>query len=320
MANIINTLNCADGAKNTGFGSCVLDPKKIIGAIEVPFGAYLTAANLASQTALQTALTAKMTLDSPLLRWYPIWNFEGIEDGSDELTLQTMGYGGEYPVREGYYKWKFQFITGGLCLLKNLRTHNGSGKYYYFVDSDGVLFGVKQGIGAASTLRPVPIQYFHAQPFKVNDGTNVTAYRVHFTFQQKYLNDLVGFADTSDFDITAIAGLQDLSIENFNALVAGVVKIQVFVGCDHTNLYDAFSSVLSTIANWQVKNKLTGATITITSIVLDAANKAFTFTLDTADADYPAAGQDLTIQLVAPTALATAGMPGYETNILTLTV
>lgn len=320
MANITNTLNCADGAKNTGHGNCVLDPKKIIGAIEVPFGAFLSAANLASQTALQTALLAKMTLDSPLLRWYPIWNFEGLEDNSDDLTVQALGYGGEYPVREGYYKWKFQFITGGLCLLKNLRTHNGTGKNYYFIDSDGVLYGTKRGIGNASNIYPVPIQYFHAQPFKINDGANVTAYKVHFTFQQKYLNDLVGFADTSDFDITAIAGLQDLLIENFNALTGGVVKLQVFVGCDHMNLYDAYSSVLSTAANWLVKNKITGNAITITSVVVDAANKAFTFTLDTGDADYPGSGADLTIQLVAPTALATAGMPGYETSILTLTV
>lgn len=320
MANIINTLNCADGAKNTGNGSCVLDPKKIIGGIEVPFGAFLTAANLASQSALQAALLAKVTLDSPLLRWYPIWNFEGLEDTSDELTKQTLGYGGEYPVREGYYKWKFQFLVGGLCLLKNLRTHNGSGKYYYFIDSDGVLFGVKSGIGMASILKPVPIQYFYAEPFKINDGSNFTAYKINFAFMQKYLNDFVGFADTSDFDVTAVAGLQDLSIENFNALTAGVVKLQVFVGCDHMNLYDMYSAVLAVAANWQVKNKLTGAVINITSVVLDAANKALTFTLDTADTDYPGSGADLTIQLVAPTALSTAGMPGYETNILTLTV
>lgn len=320
MANIINTLDCSTGAKNVGFGSCVLDPKKIIGAIEVPAGDFLSAANLASQTALQTALLAKMTLDSPLLRWYPIYNFENIEPGSDALTLQTMGYGGEYVVREGYYKWLFQFVTGGLCLLKALRTHNGTGKYYYFIDEKGVIYGRKSGVGLASTLLPIPMQYFHAQPFDINTGAAITAYKLHFVFQQKYLNDFIGFVSTSDFDVTAIGGLQDVSIEAFSTLVAGVVKVQVFVGCDHTNLYDAYSAVLAVKANWVVKNKITGNAITITTDVIDAANKAFTFTLDTTDPDYPAAAADLTMQLVAPTALATAGMPGYESNILTLTV
>ena len=169
MANIINTLDCATGAKNVGFGSCVLDPKKIVGAIEVPFGDFLSAANLASQSALQTALLAKMTLDSPLQRWYPIHNLEGLEDSSGELTTQTLGYGGAYPVREDYYKWKFQFVSGGLCLLKNLRTHNGIGKYYYFIDETGLIFGRRSGTGLTSTLLPIPMQFFYAQPFKINE-------------------------------------------------------------------------------------------------------------------------------------------------------
>lgn len=319
MASILNTLDCANGAKNTGFGSCVLDPKNIIGVIEVPKGDYLSAANLASQSTLYAALLAKVTLDSPLLRWYPVWNLEAVTVNAGEPVVQTLGYGGKYVVRDDYYDLMFQFVQGGLCLLKNLRSHNGAGKNFFFIDREGLIIGTKVG----DKLYPVPMQIFYAHPFKMNDGANISAYNIQFVFQQRYINELVGFAHlpfSSGYDVTNVAGLQDVSVEAFSTLVAGVVKVQFFVGCDHTNLYDAFSAVLATKANLLVKNKITGGLITITTDVVDAANKAFTLTLDTADADYPAVGQDLTIQLQPPSVLSAAGMPGYESNTLTLTV
>ncbi len=319
MATLLNTLDCANGAKNVGYGGCILDPKNIIGAIEVPKGDYLSAANLATKAALYTALLAKATLDSPLLRWYPIWNLEAVTINSGDPTIQTLGYGGKYVVRDDYYDWMFQFVQGGLCLLKNLRSHNGAGKNYFFIDREGLIIGVKNGVN----LYPVPLQFFYAHPFKINDGSNISAYNIQFVFQQRYINELVGFAQLafdSGYDITNMTGLQDVQIEAFSTLVAGVVKVQFFTGCDHKNLYDQYSAVLATKANLVVKNKTTGAAITITTDVVDASNKAFTLTLDTTDTDYPGSGQDLTIELVGPVALSAAGMPGYEGNILTLTV
>ncbi|MNS94041.1 hypothetical protein D3C72_1282440 [compost metagenome] len=156
----------------------------------------------------------------------------------------------------------------------------------------------------------IPKELFYAYPWKMNDYANPSAYRVKFAFRPEYVNELVAFKQ-SPFPLTEIVGLQNIVLSSIAPGAAGVYKIQASTGCDGQNLFDVYQTELGTMALWTATNDSTGAAITISSVAPDANLKAFTVTLSTADADYPAVG-NIEISLVQASALDAAGITPFE--------
>lgn len=303
----LNKKVCVVGGTNTGFGDCVLSFGTIVGAFLVPKDLELTPSDLAD---LEAKLKDLAMDADPKQRIYPIHYFEGITDNTEDKTIETLGYGGKYPVREGYYDWMFRFLQGGICLLKSLQQFNGTGKYALFYDANGVLFGQKSG----DNLKGVPLSYFWADKWRPSDGSAAPNYSVQFVFRPEFINQYLGFVE-ADFPLVEVEGLQNVVLAEGAGSARPVLKITAKAGCDGTNLYDTYSAELAAVGAW--KATINGNDIDITSVVVDANISGWTVTVDNADPDY-VAGEPMIISLADPVALDGLGVTGFESKTLTI--
>lgn len=316
MANtILNTKSCDTELGNTAVPKCALDPALIKGGFLVPPGFELTAAQLATSATLQTALAAAI-LDIPSKRVYPLPPFEAVTDSSEDVTTQTLGYGTPVTIREGKNVWIFQYLVGGVCLNNQLRTFNKAGYRVIFIDDDntGLATKNKTGDGAVG----ITLADYYAYPWKLNDGSNTTAYRLKFVFDPKYINDWVAFFNPSDFNLIELTGLQQVYLSKISR-VLGVIKVTASVGCGGDNMHDLYASELADETLWTAVNAATGASIPITTVADDTVDNGWTITLDTATSPPYTAGA-VVISLAAPSVLAAAGVDGYASKPLSVTI
>ena len=298
-----NELDCLTTLGNTGFGTCILDFKNIIGAIRLPKDAEIDI------TDLQTALTDLVCNDSKALRGYPFFDFKTPTDNTEDLVVQTFADGSKKPVREGFNDWKFQYVDGGLSLHKNLRTFNGLDADFLFIDGDSPNKIMCLAGSAADKIKGIPVAggFFWAHPWKLNTGAAVAEYMVQFTMPVKYTNDEVNFV-VADFDVpSTIKGLQDVDLTLASGGTSGVFNATLLTSTVNTNLGDVYPTELAAGGLWTAKNTATGTAITISSVSYDEDNKYFIVTLATTAPPYPASGT-VTINLAAPSVLAAAGV------------
>lgn len=303
----LNKLICVVSGANTGYGECVLSPSVISGAFIVPRDLALTAEDIA---ALQVTLTALAMDASPKERIYPIHNFEEVADGTEDLVIATLGYGGKYPVRDGDYDWTFRYLQGGLCLSKALRKFSGIGKHILFYDVNGLLIGQKVG----DTLKGIPMNFFYSNPWRPTDGSTAPTFAARFSFKPRYINEDVGFVQ-ADFNLATIVGLQDVALKD-NGSVRPAMKVNAFVGCAKDNLFDLYSEELSDPAAWVAT--IAGEEVAITAVAEDVAISGWTITLDTADPNYAVAPAPVVIRLADPEALDALEVTGFESNSVTI--
>lgn len=311
MATIFNSYDCTTFRKNTGFGDCFADPKLILGGFLVPKNFRLAGADLASKEAAITALRAAAVADSKGQRIFPVHGFKNPQDNTDETTKQTFSDGSEAVVREGLMKWMFQITTGGLCVHRSLRTHNQNGGYFIFYDADFTLYGWAKNPGE---IWGVPCNYLWTQPWRMNDGSNVTNYMIEMAFAPRFVNEGVGYARL-EATIEGIQGLQDVSLTqlSFNA-ITGVAEISAQTECSAVNMAELYGAELSNAAAWNVINGSTGEPVAIDAVaVTGGTDKRFQLTLDTNDADYPSNGTVL-VSLAAVSTLDGLGVEGFESN------
>lgn len=308
---MINQIVCTAAGSNTGIPDCALTLQKTVAGFLVPSAFELTAANLLTPEATLAALVAAAANDNPLLRIYPLPEFVGVTDNSEDVVLETYGYGQAVPVRDGNYNLTYRFTRGGNCINNTLRNFNGLNYKFIGVDDKGVLYGTKVG----ATMKGIPLDYFYAQPMKHNDGTATAMFSLRISYKPVYINSALGFIQLPLGDVLNISGFLNINITLAAARAANVIKVKALTGCGGTDLYDTYSASLVTASNWLVTEN--GANITITGVALDANLKAFTITLDAADPDYTVGGP-FVVSLAAPSVLATNGVSGYEGISLTV--
>src|ERR1051325_5733244 len=264
----VNEIACATDLRNTGYGTCVVNPKKIVGGWKVPPDFSIPDAFATTPTALRTYLDDACLNDVAMQRLFPVYGFKAITSNSEDLVQQTLGYGSQVPIRDGNYRWTFQFTDGGLCLLKALQSHNYQASRWIFIDEDGLLIGWRRQMvnGGSYDLAGIPVT-FHALKWDPNDGANVASYRLYYDFEPQYINKYLGFLKLEGFSAEEITGLQDLNLVQSGVSAAGVIKLLVKTGCDGSNVYDlpGFSAALASTSMWTATNAITGAAITITS-------------------------------------------------------
>jgi hypothetical protein len=249
MSNTLNQLVCVSKCGNTGQGDCFLDPKKIEGFFLAPSTWTKTAAQIAA--GFKASLQAD-TYAAVGTRIFPVHNLISINDGSEELVIETLGYGAKKPVREGFLDWKFEIGKGGLALNQNLRKWNGTAPSVLFYDSDGTLFGYNNN----GLFSGIPLQFFWQHPIKVNTGQNITKYVSQFSFNPKYLNDFMAYVQT-DFDLTLVKGLINVPVvlKNQSTNVFTVTTVAEQGGVDPGLCW--YSAALTTTSNWVATNLTT---------------------------------------------------------------
>lgn len=300
----VNKLDCLITAGNSGVGTCFFDLRNMVGAILAPKNYEIDVVDL------QANLIAAAHHASKANRIYPIYDFTNTTDNTEEKTIQTMNTGAKYPVREGDNDWKFQYVDGGLSLLKELRKFNGTSWDFYFIDAENKFIGIE---GSTETkIRAIPSRFFWADPFKLSDGSKITEYLLQFVFEVKYLNDYYAIA-AADFDIPSIInGLQNVTLKAESSGVPGTYDVTVLTTATKTNIGDIFGDSLADPDLWVALEFLTGNAITILTVVYDEDTKKYKLGLDVADPDYPGVGEFLLLNLNAPAVLQAAGIDGYE--------
>lgn len=316
MANALNNFPCALLGANTGFGSCVVDFKDIIGAIIVPQGTTFSQANTATPAAFLTALGVA-TSAPKFQRAYPIGNFGEITDGSEAAVTEKLGYGSELVVRDGNYKWSFRIVKGGFCLSKALRAFNNMNVDVFFVDSNGLVIGQRlvSSTGVV-TLGGVPQYQAYQQPLKINDGSKNTIYMQSFSFAGNSFDNFGGI-QLSPTDFNNVKGLQPIYLYGATRVLnASVVKGTV--GCVGDSLGVMFGATLADVTLWKVQDAVTGNIYaTITSVAYSATTDAYTVTVPTSDPAY-VAGNPVILSLAAASVLDAAGLH-YESNTVQTT-
>lgn len=308
----VHQLDCSVNERNTGFGGCFLDWKIIKGMFLYDNPRSFTTAEIAD---LQGTLNADAINDIKADRMYPIGNFTTPTDSSEDVVVQTFGDGSKAIVRDGILDWTFQFTKGGYELLKSLRTHNNGAPYALFYDKNNNILGTTDEFGNFSAI---PLQFFYAKPWKMSTGAAVSMYEVRVAFDANYANEDSDYV-TAGFNLAQIKGLQDIHlVVNSWIPSTGALRAVFETEIGGTNLYDQYETDI-VAAILEAINAETGGVITVTSVTPNASDKTFTVQLNHSDSDYPTSGNIL-LSFVVPSALADAGLVGFDGETLSLEV
>lgn len=307
MANKRGQLNCDTDRRNTGFGTCFLNWKIIIGAFLFDSPRVFTDEEIAD---LQATLDEAATDDIKANRMFPVHNFVGPTDNSEKVITEKFDYGAEAIVRDGNINWSFQFVDGGACLNNAGRTHNGPSNVLFY-DADNKLMGWNKTSG----LSTIPLQYVYFAPFTLPTGSKTTGYMVMFSFLPKYINEEVGFVK-APFDLAEITGLQDIDIllNSFDQ-DSGVANLTLQAACGAQNIYDLFSGQIA-VGSFTAYDE-DGNAVDITSVAPVAGNKTFNVTLN--PGQLPDNGT-VTLSGAVVSVLVDEGIVGYEIGTIELEV
>jgi len=304
--NKLGELSCSENTRNTGFGSCFEDWKQIVGAFIFDSPKTFTKSDIAS---LQATLITAASLDDKTKRMYPVHGFVAPTDSSEKVIIETFDYGAKAIVRDGDIDWLFQFVDGGNCLNKALRSHNGK-RWVVFYDKENKLLGYDLSSGLAA----IPMHFIYAHPWGLATGSKTATYMLEFSFLPKYVNELRQFVKSS-FDLDEISGLMDIDIlVNTWNQSTGVANVTFQNACGAENVYDTYHTQL--VASLFTAYDSDGNAVTITAMA-PAAGKTFNVSLNTSQ--LPDDGS-VTLAGKAVSVLVAAGIIGYEIGKASLTI
>lgn len=300
---MLNQKICLSESANTGFGECVIDVKNIVGMILTPPNTEIAEEDIED---LGAYLNDKVNADDPAERFYPVHDFEEIANNTEDVQIQTLGYGGKAVTREGDYDFTLRFLRGAMCLHKSLRKFNGVLKDIFLIDANGLLLGS----AVNGKLRSIPLTLLYVPPFGLNDGSATANYGIRVSFKPSHINENLGFVDTQNLGLvlSTFKGLMNLVLQPLAVSAFPVVTIRVVTGCDIRNIFDTYSDELAAPEMWNAYLK-DGTELTITSVTANDGAKAFTVTVtDGEDNNFT----EFYLELASPTALNTAGVVGFE--------
>lgn len=308
-----NKIFCGQDAKNTGICDCFFDPKLMIGAILVPKNRVFTLEELKDEN-IQATLE-DLVAETRKLRIYPVQGFVAITDASAEPTEQTFGYGTVEPVKDGNYNWTFGFRNGGINLSNALRTFNGLTSKYavIFIESQNHLLGtVKKDINGANGLAGIPLEVLYTYPWKANDGTNLTSYRIRFNFLPQYINEGIAFKKVSStsYMLAELAGLETVQLELIEAVDATNLVIGASSDCGSTDMYEEFADEIANEEAW-VAYDGDGATIAIVSVTKNDVQGGW-------NVEFASAPSIVTWAAPSVLAVAPVNVSGYEADDLVI--
>lgn len=301
---VLNRIECAEVFGNTGVADCSLIPVNILGAFLTPRNFVITEADAEN---LKEALEEAARLDNPRSRIYPIHGFEAATDNTEEDTVTTLGYGGRRKVRDGKYDWLFSYSIGGICLHNELRKFAKSKWGVLFYDAQGVLYGRNSG----GNMAAIPLEYFDAPKWNLNDGATETSFGAQFVFDPKYLNEQISFVKV-DFDFQDITGLQTVNLSVVGTPTTTVISVTATAVCGGESLYDVYSAELAAGTLWNVSDAATGASLVIDSVVANDVTKSWVLTLDEARTG------PVVVSTKSLSDLETAGIVGFEFKPVTV--
>jgi len=310
MSTLLNQPLCATQFGNTGFGDCILEPGKIVGAFQVPSTFQIAAGDVGTlQTFLQNKAYAAIGT-----RIFPYHNWKSVTDNTEDVSITTTDYGSKYITRDGFYDLTFRYFAGGVLLHQDIAKNAGSGKYFIFYDDAGNIFARKSKSGSATVLKGIPVDIFYVKPWRVATGADAAIYELRFIIDPQYMNkgNFGYYSVGSDFSLLDIQGPQELELV-LDSLASNVAKVSMYTKISKVNLHPVYGNALSNTGYWKATKRSDGSTISITSIAEDGANHDYTFTFNSATVSGMAPTDAIYLQSQNASVLYAAGIP-YEAH------
>jgi hypothetical protein len=293
----LNTVSCKTFAINTGTGECDLH-FSLEGVIEVPKSREFSQAEI---EAMQTTLNAGVIAASKSNRFFPFPVLIGEETTGGDTNEVEFDNGISITTFENYYKVTGKFYKGGFGSNNALRSRNGNDIALLFYGKIGASYAIL-GAKINSKYKGIPGINFWCNPQKWGAFKRESQYMWKVNIPTPYLNDQLWYV-TTDFYPADIEGLHHVEMEAVNSTTpisaGGVIEVyakEKSYGTDYATNY-ATELTAIVLGSYTAKNTATGAAISVTARAI--ASGKITWTLDTADTDYPAVGGSIT--LVPPT-------------------
>lgn len=319
----INALNCLQGGANVGIGSCIRDPQKI---------KYIIFGRLGKQYTATQMLNAKSTLqadavnDDPLERIY-IVPVTVNEDQSSDAERFTYPDGSTKVTRDPIYRIQFEH-RGGVCLHTQLlngfnQMHGQFG--YMFADSNYTIQSenVTDSNGTITGIKFSRLSEIYIPPYTMATESDPTRYYIELQIEDIRSRNQNGAYVDLDFPLSDIDMIQtaNLGLIAWVSGAAGTVNISAVTGCGGQNLATLYSTALPDVTNFVATNYDTGNVIPITAVtkVTVSGKDALLFDFDSADPDYPTAGNNLILAGAAPSVLSGNDVEWYEIPRIILT-
>jgi hypothetical protein len=298
---------CQNPGGNTGIGACDLTSSKMtpIGVIFVPKNASIPK----NTTDVQSFLDGKFKEDNKANRFYPVMGFGAITDSSEEAQVATMALGFSEKIRNGNAIYQFD-IPFSFCKAKKVIQFDGWKGGIYLVLSTGMIMGRKSADGQ-NLLPFIPLQLDITNAQLLSLGTtDARVVSIQTNLDDKLrLVEIADFISIDNFDKDAINGIIDVEL-SVDGTASGSVDVLAQTKCDGVNLYDVYATELTVAAAWKMTNAATGAAET-PDVAAQEGTRSFRVSAD--------AGT-YKLSLATISALETAGVEGYESNTITVTI
>jgi hypothetical protein len=319
LKNLKNPTDVMNTAKyaNPTFGDLVISgmlvPFNWTLAIPVGEDPATTLANI------ETALSALLINDDPLLRGYYVGPFDAFNDKSEATTYQTLGYGKKVKTQRQIITKEYQIIDGGLQYWKSLQSFTGKIDQYKWLEfgNTGIIYGTNTKsatTGAVTGIQGVKLSSLEPQDRKQANKSTVEEHLFVVSYQDgAEVNEDLFTIDTGIGidDFVNDLGIQDIVITATGPMVAKVVSFAITSADGGVNLCSVLPALIVT-ASITLTNKETASTaITITSLAI--VNGLAVLTLSGAGAGW-IPGDHMLIKFKAVSVLSAAGFKYYESN------
>src|SRR5688572_28987773 len=193
--------DCTDSKQNLSKSRCSKLPALPLYMITTPDDFVLTSANLASASALRTAL--QDALEGPVDSRIYLWpKFSSAEDASEETVYSETPFGSR-KIRDGNYRFKFM-ISKSLCLHKAMFSHSGTGGRVIIIDSERQVLLTEDSNG---DYRGLSLDLLNVEKIKINMGDVLTETPVYVSLADNKEIDESGFL----FDCSIVNELEPLT-------------------------------------------------------------------------------------------------------------
>lgn len=256
---------CKTKQRNTNAGRCQYGTSLFRRAIIVPDGTEFTGSNF------DEWLMEMIHAANPSQRAYPMPQFTGVTDNSEDVVTTTNGYGQSKILRDGAISFT-QNYAKNTCLSSRLTDFNdGVTRGVYFLDSAGRVWGTKGKNGG--------VKAFSASIFCKGEGVPMADSEVEPTIRYD-LKDIDEWNRKEDVQtelaVSDIEGLED--VEAVLVKDSANIKITFVTECSKDDVTEELKDLGGEASAWiGVKSNGTEEALT-TAPTYDSTNKVFTVT------------------------------------------
>lgn len=269
---------CLSQMGNTGYEGCGIVPEEIDRFILLPRSVTFTSANLASDSAFVTVLQSGSSAAkaSRIFPFVGVGVIDSLTDNTADATVETSDYGNHRGVTYGQHSYSVMLANNGMHLFQQFSKYaNNKAVSIILIDKRGQMFMRKNGTGA----KGMPCQLFMEQPrMATGAAASVGTLKIMLDEEDAFLNDsklyVFPLAKTTIL-ADVLHGVHDVEL-NVISTAATSVGVTLTLPANFANLYDYFSTPLSSINAFDVIVKSTGVAAAGATVTGVAATKSFT--------------------------------------------